>query len=88
MAGGGVGIAVKEELILLHCVLDMGLGVDASALRRFAPLFVETVEKWRKIVDDIGEGKEPEPFTLPMPQGMKKPPEMQQPGDGGGYVKV
>jgi len=87
MAGGGVGVAVKEELILLHCVLDMGLGVDASALRRFAPLFVETVEKWRKIVGDICEGKEPEPFTLPMPQGAPKPPELQQPG-GGGYVKV
>lgn len=88
MAGGGVGVAVKEELILMHCVLDMGLGVDASALRRFAPLFVETVEKWRKIVSDICEGKEPEPFTLPVPQG-KRPPEMQKPGGPeGGYVKV
>ncbi len=88
MAGGGVGVAVKEELILLHCVLDMGLGVDASALRRFAPLFVETVEKWRKIVTDICEGKEPEPFTLPLPKGAK-PPGLSQPGGGGeGYVKV
>jgi hypothetical protein len=91
MAGGGVGLAVKEELILLHCVLDMGLGVDASALRRFAPLFVETVEKWRKIVTDICEGKEPEPFTLPMPGGAKPPlpqPPGEQPGGGGGFVKV
>ena len=72
----------------MHCVLDMGLGVDASALRRFAALFVETIEKWRKIVKDICDGKEPEPFTLPMPGG-KKPPEMgpTQSG-GGGYVKV
>jgi hypothetical protein len=38
MAGGGVGVATKEELILMHCVIDMGLGVDANALRRFAPL--------------------------------------------------
>ncbi len=89
MAGGGVGVATKEELILMHCVLDMGLGVDAAALRRFAPLFVETVEKWRKIVSDIGEGKEPEAFTLPMPGGVggNKPPEMDKPG-GGGYVRV
>ncbi|NGX30605.1 MAG: hypothetical protein KR126chlam4_00684 [Candidatus Anoxychlamydiales bacterium] len=91
MAGGGVGLAVKEELILLHCVLDMGLGVDASALRRFAPLFVETIEKWRKIVTDICEGKEPEAFTLPMPGGAKPPmvpPPGEQPGGGGGFVKV
>ena len=92
MAGGGVGLAVKEELILLHCVLDMGLGVDASALRRFAPLFVETIEKWRKIVIDISEGKEPEPFTLPMPGGAKPTlpghPSGEAPGGAGGFVKV
>jgi hypothetical protein len=88
MAGGGVGVAVKEELILMHCVLDMGLGVDASALRRFAPLFVETVEKWRKIVADVCEGKEPEPFTLPIPQGAKQPPQMHPHGGAEGYVRV
>jgi hypothetical protein len=87
MAGGGVGVAIKEELILLHCVLDMGLGVDVSALRRFAALFVETVEKWRKIVADICEGKEPEPYTLPTPGG-KTPGGMHPPKEGGGYVKV
>ena len=32
-AGGGIGVALKEELILMHCVIDMGLGVDAAALR-------------------------------------------------------
>jgi len=53
MAGGGIGVAVKEELILMHCVLEMGLGADASALRRFAPIFVEAVEKWRKRVKDL-----------------------------------
>jgi hypothetical protein len=87
MAGGGVGVAVKEGLILMHCVLDMGLGVDASALRRFAPLFVEMVEKWRKIITDICAGNEPEPFTLPMPQG-KKPPELPKSDGSAGYVKV
>jgi hypothetical protein len=60
MAGGGVGVAVKEELILMHCVLEMGAGADASALRRFAPLFVECVERWRKKAADIMAGREPE----------------------------
>lgn len=67
MAGGGAGVAVKEELILMHCVIDMGLGVDAMALRRFAPLFVETVEKWREIVKKIMAGEDPGPFQFPVP---------------------
>ena len=66
MAGGGVGVAIKEELILMHCTLDMEHAVS-SALRAFAPLYVETVERWRKICNDIKEGREPEP--LPMPGG-------------------
>ncbi|MFX5743363.1 CesT family type III secretion system chaperone, partial [Acinetobacter baumannii] len=49
MAGGGVGVAVKEELILIHCTIDMAHAVPA-ALRVFAPLYVETVERWRKLV--------------------------------------
>ena len=57
MAGGGVGVAVKEELILMHCTIDMEHAV-ASALRAFAPLYVETVEKWRGICRDISEGRE------------------------------
>jgi len=70
MAGGGVGVAVKEELILIHCVLEMGLGVDASALRRFVPIFLDNADMWRKdIVGKIVEGKEPAPFKLPTPQG-------------------
>src|SRR6188474_1594116 len=58
MAGGGVGVAVKEELILIHCTIDMEHAVS-SALRAFAPLYVETVEKWRKICQDVSEGREP-----------------------------
>src|SRR3990167_5957365 len=65
MAGGGIGVAPKEELILMHCVLDMGLGVDASALRRFAPLFVETVEKWRERVNKVMLGEDPGAFEFP-----------------------
>ncbi|MES2344790.1 MAG: CesT family type III secretion system chaperone [Chlamydiota bacterium] len=58
MAGGGVGVAVPEELILMHAVLEMGVGTDASALRRFAPVFVEAVEKWREKAKAICEGRE------------------------------
>ena len=58
MAGGGIGVAVPEELILMHAVIEMGVGADPSALRRFAPLFVEAVERWRGRVKDITEGRE------------------------------
>jgi Tir chaperone protein (CesT) family len=64
MAGGGCGVAVKEELILMHCTIDMEHAVP-SALRAFAPLYVETVEKWRKICRDISEGREPEEYKPP-----------------------
>ena len=57
MAGGGVGVATKEELILMHCTLDMAHAVPA-ALRAFAPLYVETVEKWRKIATEVIEGRD------------------------------
>jgi hypothetical protein len=57
MAGGGVGVAVKEELILIHCTIDMEHALS-SALRAFAPLYVETVEKWRKICTEISEGRD------------------------------
>jgi len=89
MAGGGIGVAPKEELILMHCVIDMGLGVDAAALRRFAPLFVETVEKWREIVNKILAGEDPGPFQFPVPPG-----EQPAPAFGGGnkpgerYIKI
>ncbi|MDN3504260.1 MAG: CesT family type III secretion system chaperone [Rhabdochlamydiaceae bacterium] len=93
MAGGGCGVAVKEELILMHCVLEMGIGTDSSALRRFAPLFVEAVEKWRDRVQKILEGRDEGPsLTAPT----TKPPSQQGgapgagpggavPGGGGGH---
>ncbi len=58
MAGGGIGVAFNEELILMHCILEMGTGTDASSLRRFAPLFVESVEKWRERARNILEGRD------------------------------
>src|SRR5512135_3089003 len=72
MAGGGIGVAVNEELILMHCVLEMGVGADASSLRRFAPLFVEAVEKWRSRSKDICEGREV-PKEAGAPSGMPTP---------------
>jgi len=90
MAGGGIGVAPKEELILMHCVIDMGLGVDAAALRRFAPLFVETVEKWREIVNKILAGEDPGPFQFPVPPGEAQPPAFGGGGNKPGerYIKI
>lgn len=84
MAGGGVGVAVKEELILIHCTIDMEHAI-AQALRAFAPLYVETVEKWRGICRDICEGRD---------EGAKAAapaPTAQQGGmgtKGQGYIKI
>ena len=58
MAGGGIGVAVREELILMHTVLEMSSAADPNSLRRFAPLFVEAVEKWRVKAKDLLEGRE------------------------------
>lgn len=58
MAGGGIGVAVPEELILMHAVIEMGVGSDPNSLRRFAPIFVDAVEKWREKAKAIGEGRE------------------------------
>jgi len=90
MAGGGVGVAVKEELILMHCVLEMGTGTDASSLRRFAPLFVECVEKWRERAGRILEGKDDSSITaLPKPgQGMPGHAPGQPGGPGENFMKI
>lgn len=73
MAGGGVGVAVKEELILMHCVIDMAYA-PPTLLRAFAPLYVETVETWRTVCRDISEGREPSVDTMPKAPQMAKPP--------------
>ena len=56
MAGGGVGVATKEELILVHSTLDMEHAVS-SALRAYAPIFLEMVERWRKNCKELSEGR-------------------------------
>lgn len=99
MAGGGVGVATEEQLILMHTMIEMGLGVDTAALRRFAPLFVETVGKWRDMVQKILVGQDPGEFELPLPPGAQHPggpgfkspnaPKPKDKGDGGDhYIKI
>lgn len=83
MAGGGVGVAVPEELILMHAVIDMGVGADPSALRRFAPIFVEAVEKWRARVKAIIEGRDEPEDKKDRP---KPPPMHPKPGDK--FIKI
>lgn len=86
MAGGGVGVAVKEELILMHCTLDMEHAVS-SALRAFAPLYVETVEKWRKICTEVSEGRDDaSKATSPAPQLGGPGPHGGKPGQG--FIKI
>lgn len=82
MAGGGAGVAVPEELILMHTVLEMGVGTDPSALCRLAPVFVEQVEKWREQAKNIVEGRE-------VDTSKDKPPSpiMGKPG-GERYLKI
>lgn len=85
MAGGGVGVAVKEELILIHCTIDMEHAVP-SALRAFAPLYVETVEKWRKICQEVSEGRDEGAKTAPP---ATSGPSMGPGGKGGtGFIKI
>lgn len=74
MAGGGVGVAVPEELVLIHCILEMGISADSSSLRRFAPLFVEAVEKWRAKAKDIVEGRESTPSATKEASKSQVPP--------------
>lgn len=82
MAGGGVGVAVKEELILIHCTIDMEHAVS-SALRAFAPLYVETVEKWRKICTEVSEGRDDASKGTAAPA-----PSMTQGKPGQGFIKI
>ena len=82
MAGGGIGVAVPEELILMHCTLDMEHAVS-SALRAFAPLYVETVEKWRKKCKEVSEGRDEGPS---MPKSPSSGPQISQGGKPGQQI--
>ncbi len=86
MAGGGVGVAVAEELILVHSTLDMEHAVS-SALRAYAPVFVEMVEKWRKTCQEVVEGRdEGAKAQTALPPGGPQGRPGQGPGQG--FIKI
>ncbi len=84
MAGGGVGVAVNEELILVHSTLDMEHAAG-NALRNYAPVFVEMVEKWRKKCQEISEGRGGEETAKAAPAAVMPG---QRPGGPGGFIKI
>ena len=84
MAGGGVGVAVNEELILVHSTIDMEHAIS-SALRAYAPIFVEMVEKWRKTCQEVSEGRdEGAKAAAPAPTGAPRGAH----GGPGGFIKI
>jgi len=46
MAGGGVGISFSLNAMIMHCTLCMRAAKNTKLLH-FAPLFIETVKKWK-----------------------------------------
>lgn len=87
MAGGGIGVAVPEELILMHAVIEMGPGTDAKALCRFAPVFVSAVEDWRDRATKISQGLEVPKPEMPSMPGQQPPPSGPTPG-GDRFIKI
>ena len=60
-------------------------------MRAFAPLYVETVEKWRRICRDLAEGREPseEPPKRPgQQQTLPSPGSGMSPGGQPGFIKI
>lgn len=89
MAGGGVGVAVQEELILIHCTLDMA-GAEDNRLRKFAPLYVQTVEEWRKICREISSNTDDASMAAKkeISPPSSRPSGGMQPGAGPGFLKI
>lgn len=93
MASGGCGVATNEELILVHATLNMEHAVP-SVLRAYAPIFLEMVERWRKICKEVCEGRadDADKKLEPVPQAAGRPairPGMpgMQPGSPG-FIKI
>lgn len=84
MASGGVGVATKEELILVHATLNMEHAVP-SVLRAYAPIFLEMVERWRKMCKDIFEGRQEGERKAETPQPMAIRPGAL---GGAGFIKI
>jgi len=79
MAGGGVGVAVNEELVLVHATIEMEHALSSS-LRAYAPIFVEMVEKWRKTCQDYSEGR--------FEEGSSEKPAASPQHGGQGFIKI
>ncbi len=91
MAGGGIGVAVPEELILMHAIIEMGPGTDAKALCRFAPVFVDSVEKWREKGKKLAAGEKVPREAMPTAPGLGTPPQGQGPSQPPGsdrFIKI
>ncbi len=54
LAGGGLGLAKKEEIVLMHACVGMS-DPNPNAVKDFLPLYVECVEKMRVAVQKICE---------------------------------
>eukprot|EP00755_Sulcionema_specki_P006761 Sspe_Gene.36355::Locus_17571_Transcript_1_1_Confidence_1.000_Length_2020::g.36355::m.36355 len=54
MSGGGVGVSLKNELILMATSIDLRHS-NRSALKNLAPQFVDSLVKWRQAVKDVLE---------------------------------
>ena len=52
MSGGGVGLSMKCELLLMSTSIDLRHS-DTGALRSLAPDFVEALVKWRQTVKQL-----------------------------------
>lgn len=80
MAGGGVGIALEEELILLHATIPMA-AAGPYDLKNFAPVFVKVLEDWRAKCENIRDGISTE-------QKPSTPISQQIPGRNTGHIKI
>eukprot|EP01002_Notosolenus_urceolatus_P016233 NODE_983_length_1633_cov_27.098485_g811_i0.p1 GENE.NODE_983_length_1633_cov_27.098485_g811_i0~~NODE_983_length_1633_cov_27.098485_g811_i0.p1 ORF type:complete len:392 (-),score=74.75 NODE_983_length_1633_cov_27.098485_g811_i0:85-1260(-) len=78
MAGGGVGVSSKNELILLACSIDIRQSYK-NALRAIAPVFMDCLVKWRGVVRDVLAS-----FGPHQAPGTQAPPDMHAMGAGGG----
>ena len=91
MAGGGAGVAIKEGLILMHATLDMN-AAEPTSLRRFSPVFVEAVERWRKKAKDIVDGNDPGATGVPGGKAPETSSFRRDPKElgvkGGGFMKI
>eukprot|EP01065_Artemidia_motanka_P023456 TRINITY_DN2803_c0_g1_i1.p1 TRINITY_DN2803_c0_g1~~TRINITY_DN2803_c0_g1_i1.p1 ORF type:complete len:592 (+),score=273.77 TRINITY_DN2803_c0_g1_i1:58-1776(+) len=84
MSGGGVGVSVKNELILMATSIDLRHS-DSSALREVAPQFVECLIKWRAAVRDVLEQHARAAGVLPEPQPERRDWPAAAPSHAGSY---